>query len=398
MLGLPHASAATPPVLITSVQTGSSVTANAEYVRLTNVSSASVDVSGWKLQYKAAAGTSWTTRATLQGTMKSKGVILLATKEFVTTEVYQPLNSGLAATGGHLQVVDKLGVRQDLLGWGTATAAHGTPAPAPAVDNPLNRKTDGKGVYINTGNNAADFTTSQPVATPSGVKQVASTQTPVKIQITELLPNPAAPLSDTNDEFVELFNPSNKTVALKDYKLLSGSNLKTAHTFQGETIPPNSYTVFTSGGTNLSLTNSGGKVQLLAPDGSVLSETAVYDTAKDNYSWSRSGDTWQWSTTATPGSANKAVAPPQKVLKSATKSSKAKSSGKTAASRSTTGIQEPEGTLLANQPNTVHPMALAIVGLGAIGYGAYEYRHDIKNRLHQFRANRMARRAIRQKT
>jgi len=146
-------------VLIVSLQTGSADNAGAEFVQLADVSGAPVDISGWKLQYKSATGTSWTTKASLGAGTSIDAVngLLLATTEYVTNEAHQTMSSGLAATGGHVQLLDAGGNLMDLLGWGSAAAPEGTAAAAPAGGETLARKTDGTGNYIDTGNNAADF-------------------------------------------------------------------------------------------------------------------------------------------------------------------------------------------------------------------------------------------------
>src|SRR5690606_29741077 len=117
------------------------------------------------------------------------------------------------------------------------------------------------------------------------------------IQIMELLPNPGTPKTDANDEFIELYNPHNELVDLAGYRLETGSEFNHVFTFGSRTIAAQTYMVLYAAETNLTLANSGGKARLLDPAGVVVSETAVYDAAKDNMSWTFTGSTWQWSTT-----------------------------------------------------------------------------------------------------
>ena len=53
----------------------------------------------------------------------------------------------------------------------------------------------------------------------TGEVPVATTQqrSDIPVRITELLPNPAAPLTDENDEFIELYNDGTEAITLKDY-------------------------------------------------------------------------------------------------------------------------------------------------------------------------------------
>ena len=53
-------------------------------------------------------------------------------------------------------------------------------------------------------------------------------------------------------------------------------------------------------------------------------------------------------------------------------------------------------TVSTTARNPVHTGVLAAIGVFALLYGAYEYRHDMANKIHQFRGNRAARRAARQ--
>lgn len=71
-------------------------------------------------------------------------------------------------------------------------------------------------------------------------------------QITELLPNPAAPQTDDKDEYVELFNPNDQSLDLGGYTIQTGLKFAYSYTILGLVMAPTSYTILTSGNTKLS--------------------------------------------------------------------------------------------------------------------------------------------------
>ena len=418
LFSVPSVSAAARPVLITGVQTGGATDASAEYVRVSSSGNANTDVSGWKLQYKAATGTTWTTKVTLQGLLGPGGTLLLATSTYPTGDPHLVMQSGMSAAGGHVQLVDVAGKQVDLLGWGSATSAQGTAASAPSPGQALERKQSG-GSYLDTGNNAADFVLTGTAASPTGVGSETAKTLPADtvagspaLSISELLPNPASPQTDSADEFVELYNPNAEPIDLNGYKLQTGSTLNHGYTFKaGDVVPAGGYHAFTSSQTKLSLSNTGGKARLLAPDGSVIDETLPYGTAADGQAWALFDDTWDWTTTPTPGAANHFTAPAKSSASSGTSSkttaAKSSSSGKSTTIKTTTttrksgsGSAKTGTDTVGNQlasPSPIHPLVLAGVGGGALAYAGYEYRHDLFNRFDQLRRYLKHRRGARAK-
>ncbi len=206
-------------------------------------------------------------------------------------------------------------------------------------------------------------------------------------QISEVVPNPASPKTDANDEFIELYNSNAKPFDLSGFILQVGTTTIHKYTFpDGTTIEPKQFTAFYSSDTNLSLSNSDGQVKLLDPAGNVLNKTDEYTGAKDDYAWVSAGGLWQWTTTPTPGKANLVSTPANK-------------SGAPSGSGSSTK----KGSVLAAATNTgpgggtpsavrMHPLVLAGVGAVALLYAVYEYRHDLGNFFYKLRRNREARR------
>jgi hypothetical protein len=228
------------------------------------------------------------------------------------------------------------------------------------------------------------------------------------VTITELLPNPAAPATDDSDEFVELYNSGDEPVDLAGYKLQTGNSYSYSFTLTDQIIPAKGYLVITSGGSNLSLANSGGRARLLGPGGEVIAETVPYVDALEGNAWALVGGIWQWTANPTPGADNQMATPVlsgiSKTKASASTTKKAstavKSASKTAKSTtpkapktSSASNTKPTNNFAKSVANIspVHPVVLAVVGSLAVLYAAYEYRQDIANRIYQFRRNRSRR-------
>jgi hypothetical protein len=207
-------------------------------------------------------------------------------------------------------------------------------------------------------------------------------------QITELLPNPTGTGNDATDEYIELYNPNPVEFDLSGFVLQTGTTSLHAHTFAtGTKLAPQSFVAFYADKTDLSLSNSGGQVQLLDPLGRSIATTDVYGAAKDGQSWSKANGAWYWTTTITPNTANVIKLPATK--QSATKKTTTKGQVKAA-----TTAKKSAGAASASSKNfdedtaaktTVHLWTLALVAAVALLYGAYEYRADLANRFLQFK-------------
>jgi hypothetical protein len=207
-------------------------------------------------------------------------------------------------------------------------------------------------------------------------------------QISEVLPNPAPPKTDANDEFIELYNSNDRPFDLSGFILQVGTTTIHKYTFpEGTTIEPKQFTAFSSSDTNLSLSNGDGQVKLLDPAGNLLNKTDEYASAKDDYSWVSAGGLWQWTTTPTPGTANLISAP---VSKSNSPSGSSAASSKKRSVLAAAANSGPGG----GTPSSIqlHPLVLAGVGAAALLYALYEYRHDLGNFFYKLRRNRETRR------
>lgn len=216
--------------------------------------------------------------------------------------------------------------------------------------------------------------------------------------INEMLPNPASPQTDADDEFIELYNPNDNVFDLSGFKLAFGSVNPRRYTFpEGTVLQPKEFKIFTSGDTSISLSNTAAQVWLLDPNEQIIGQSESYSKAKDGQAWAldSTAGTWVWTLRPTPGAMNELTGMPDPSGKSS--STKAVLGISTSNSGGGTGTDSSAtaGTLADKTP--LHPAVLAVVGMGALAYAVYEYRHDISNRLFQLRQNRSARRALRPK-
>jgi hypothetical protein len=205
-------------------------------------------------------------------------------------------------------------------------------------------------------------------------------------QITELLPNPGSPLTDADDEFIELYNPNESSFDLSGYKLEVGTTTLHTFTFDDATVmAPLSYLAFYSSETGLSLSNSGSQVRLRDRSGVLIDETKAYDKADDNQSWIRDDGNWQWTTTPTPGQPNVLAAPAVAIKSAAKKAAKKTTKAKTAKAKTTKAAKKKKSAAKAaasvapiEKPKPpIHVGILVGVAAAAVLYGLYEYRHDI---------------------
>ena len=222
-------------------------------------------------------------------------------------------------------------------------------------------------------------------------------------QLTEILPNPKTPQTDDNDEFIELYNPNDKSFDLTGFKLRAGTT--TPHDFSfgpGTLLKPKAFTFFLSADTHLSLTNTNGQVKLLDPAGQTVSQTDVYGSAKEGQTWALANGQWFWTNSPTPGAANAidqasggSTGPtPTGQLSGSTSPTSTNSGSRTSGGTYTSqGSQSISGGQSKSASSPLHPAILAVVGAMAVSYALYEYRHDLANTLERFRRYRQHRRA-----
>lgn len=207
-------------------------------------------------------------------------------------------------------------------------------------------------------------------------------------QITELLPNPTGTGNDDTDEFIELYNPNDAAFDLTGFVLQTGITTKHSYAFPaGTTLKPKGFVAFYSADSGLSLSNGSGMADLLDPLGNQIGQTDQYGTAKDGQSWALAKGTWAWSLLPTPNAANIIKPPATTPAKSKATKGAGTTKGKSASAKASAS---PSSDLsnTALQVTPVHGWVLAVIAALAVGYGVYEYRLDLANRLYRLRRHR----------
>lgn len=125
------------------------------------------------------------------------------------------------------------------------------------------------------------------------------------IILNELLPNAIG--TDTGNEFIEVYNPTDRVVDLSLYSVVVGVTSDRTYTFPvGATIAPGEYRVFSDSLMRFTLVNTAGRIILKAIDGTTLSDSGIYENAPEGQSWALIKGLWLYTNRPTPGSENAA--------------------------------------------------------------------------------------------
>lgn len=444
-----------PKIKIVEVQTtGENGETDQEFVELFNDSNTSVDITDWKMQYASSSGTSWQTKAVFSGLIYPRGRMLIASTGYLVDAADGSFAPGLKLDAGHLRIVmpdpsdntKVIGV--DLLGWGAAQKAEASPAVYPPAGKSLARKVinNNDSYYQDSDNNDGDFELAVPspvsrneVTDPESTvsaepmteaideenakapiedivaEQQLGTETYSMIQITELLPNPASPATDDNDEYVEIYNPNDLPVNLSGYSIEAGNKFSYRYVLGDSEIAPGEYMSLFSRNTTLTLSNTSGVARIVDPNGKVIFITDSYEDAKDGQAWAYINGIWQWTMNPTPslqnilalesiqGAATKKSQPTKRkaAKKATTKKAVKQKAAKAKKATKKSSDDKDDGAALGTTDDEdssggFSPQAWMIAGVAiiAVGYLLYEYKDDIRNKFLQLRRNRKTRPGI----
>lgn len=121
------------------------------------------------------------------------------------------------------------------------------------------------------------------------------------LMLSEIMPN--ADGSDTGNEFIEIYNPTNQTIDLTFYAVKIGdSNVKSFPI--GAMIAPGEYRTFSDSLMKFTLLNTSSRVILTAIGGMNFGDTGIYDSPPDGQSWALIDGLWQYTNRPTPGAPN----------------------------------------------------------------------------------------------
>lgn len=124
------------------------------------------------------------------------------------------------------------------------------------------------------------------------------------IIVNELMPNPSN--DEATNEWIELYNNSANTIDLSGWSI---EDLKGAVTIYklpaGTEIGPYGFLIIYRQDSGIILNNDTDGIALYQPDGALLMQTPIFNTAAADVAWARAPDgTWDWTITPTSGSEN----------------------------------------------------------------------------------------------
>ncbi len=143
------------------------------------------------------------------------------------------------------------------------------------------------------------FPTPTPMPTPT------ATPAPIiyssEIHVSEFLPNPDG--DDSELEFIELHNASSSAVDVSGWIIDTGPTSRFTIPL-GTSMGAGEFLTFFSAAHDISLSNSGDRIQLIRPD-MALQDDIIYTTTKEGYSYNRSDNgSYEPSFTPTPNAMN----------------------------------------------------------------------------------------------
>lgn len=125
----------------------------------------------------------------------------------------------------------------------------------------------------------------------------------VPLMLTEILPDAIG--SDTGNEFIEIYNPTDRVIDLSLYNIKVGIDSTKPLAFPiGAMIGPGEYRSFSDSVMKFTLVNTAGRVVLTAVDGSQLGDTGIYNSPGAGKSWALIEGAWQYTNRPTPGAPN----------------------------------------------------------------------------------------------
>lgn len=121
--------------------------------------------------------------------------------------------------------------------------------------------------------------------------------------ISEFIPNPTG--SDTENEWIELFNQSDQIANLTNWQLDDQEDGSSPFVFPANSlIAPHQFLVLRRPITKISLNNDMDQVRLIYPDGSLATEVSYTGENEQGFSVAFDGLDYFWTKIPTPGSAN----------------------------------------------------------------------------------------------
>ncbi|MFH1036737.1 MAG: lamin tail domain-containing protein [Patescibacteria group bacterium] len=268
-----------------------------EWFEIYNSTKADIPLDDWEIAVSGVKDV-WTLR--LRGEVSAEGYFLAVSSDKIFSSFnqnYSDLGGRFSNEGQKVSLTDASGILIDEIdctyGWF-------------AGDNAAKRTMERKDPLL-PGNDPLSWGTSRETnGTPGGNNDFPEAKTnaiyPSGIFLNELLPSPQG--KDEENEWIEISNNNSFDADISGWKITDGIGVSTDYTFPSETIiGTKGFIVLARPETKITLNNSGDKITLLRPDGTVA-DTVEYKDAPINNSFARTENDWDWSTIPTPGASN----------------------------------------------------------------------------------------------
>jgi hypothetical protein len=262
-----------------------------EYIVLANYGTSPIGLLNYSLAKKTASGNNYTLISKFPDvTIQPGQKLILGYKNYSGAKDLVYTTASLADSNNSIILFNNSGKIVDSVTYGEVNfiEQEGEPLNDPEAGIPYKRL---KGQ--DTDNNYLDFVADIP---PKFLDVNAD-----KLIITELMPNP-----ETDDEWIEVFNPTNQLIRLDNLKLCDLLGRVHCYKFsEGSAIHPHQYLTVDKAISKITLNNDGDVVEIRDYEDSVLSSTGEdYGDAEDGITYALFGSTWTWTGAVTRGGQN----------------------------------------------------------------------------------------------
>ncbi len=154
--------------------------------------------------------------------------------------------------------------------------------------------------------NSQDSTNQKNNPTDQNANQSPANSTPKSypaLLLSEIFPNPAG--RDQGQEWIELYNPNEHPVNIKDY-VLDDYTEKGSAKMKLKEIELAAHSHYLMFDPSININNSNEEIQLLDPNGTLL-DKIYFSESKENQSYARMKNEWLWTTFPTPNFTNEII-------------------------------------------------------------------------------------------
>lgn len=294
------------PIIISAIQTSGTSSDN-DFIELYNTTCKNIDLSDYKIKKKTKSGSTEISIGTLKKSIPAKGYFLwenikdatIGVPDYTTKTYYLSDDYSIAIFDKNEKQIDSITWGENLNPFENTLAYANNPKKSEALRRSPNDIFTIKENYLPKNTSLIEieeFDLCQKEDPPT--EKIYSD----KIIINEFLPAPATASGD--EEFIELYNPSEKNEDLSDWILRDGSKTGKYIFPSGTQLKPAAFLVVYKKDFKFALNNSGAeKVLLLDPTEKEISRVE-YSSSKTDYSYAFNGSTWHWTPRITPGKEN----------------------------------------------------------------------------------------------